>query len=126
MNPIINPMYFYWIDVLDTFKGVSIAMAVILGIFLIIYALHIFAEDIEINKIFLVSLISGFIIFLLTFTFVPSKNTMILMFLSKEVTYNRLILLSEKIGELKDEAKADVIDIIGELKSTKQDTLKAK
>jgi hypothetical protein len=48
--------------------------------------------------------------------FIPSRNTMIQMFIAKNITYDRVEKIAEESMDIKESIKQDVIDIIQAVK----------
>jgi hypothetical protein len=127
MEPIIAPSFFYWIDVLDTIRIIFFLLG---GIGIICFGISVpayFAEtitksDIRENtadyrffkKLCLCLILSIFV--LVSGIFVPAKPTLIKMKIAEYVTKDNVQKVVKYISDIKEETKADVIDIIKELK----------
>lgn len=99
---IIDPMFFYWISVIDNVKSVAIGASFIIGIALAIYAAGIMLEDAEFN---LKLLARGSIIFaasILISIFTPTTNTLIRMEIAKHATYENAETVLNYIQDLAD------------------------
>lgn len=91
MNYIINPSWFYWINVVDNFRVFSIVCAIVCGACCLLMIIPISEEydDSEIAKwekrqkiCFILCVILSAVLVL-----IPSKNTLIEMMIAKQATY---------------------------------------
>lgn len=109
MDYIINPYWFYWIEVADTIKGISIGAMVIFLIAAIILAAtahidYMFKDNNEgdAKKKVLFICIVGLFLSALVCIFVPSEKTLIEMQIAKMATHNNVDLTIDKIKEIVD------------------------
>lgn len=104
---IVDPMWFYWISVLDNVKIVLSVIALIVGCGLIVTILIMatecddFDEFRQAFKKLKVPQIGTFAVCLiLMICFVPSSETLIKMEIAKHVTYENTTIAIEKIEEV--------------------------
>ena len=109
MDYIINPYWFYWIEVADTIKGISIGAMVVFLIAAIILAAtahndYMFEDNNEgdAKKKVLFICIVGLVLSALVCIFVPSEKTLIEMQIAKLATHNNVDLTIDKIKEIVD------------------------
>lgn len=104
---IINPWVFYLIDVLSTANDMTVTLS---WISLIVGAAALFimgdrywteAEKKMLKKVFKTALITA-IVSSLTFTFIPSKETMYTMIVADNVTYENVELATDAIKDSVD------------------------
>jgi len=133
MEPIVSPETIYLLTVCNSIKGIAGAVAIILGIALIgifitaIVAKHMNSAwnyaDVEKEQKKRKSLADSMeiiakqclVIFLILLTiaiFVPSKKTMIAMYVADKITTNNLEAIVDGGAAVKNELKADIIEII--------------
>lgn len=119
MEYIINPSWFYWIEVSDCIKGCAIATAVIFLCAAIILAVVAKMDD-DFNehrsanakrKVLIYCLVS-LAVCVAVIIFVPSKRTLIEMMIAKKATYDNVSWTIEQIKEAVDY----VISAIKEIK----------
>lgn len=92
MNYIINPSWFYWLNVVDGLKVVLLAITIVGGIVGVCAALcgiDDWISDKEVKKLRKISKISIiiFLVCIIAFIFIPSKQTLIEMQVAKFATY---------------------------------------
>lgn len=101
MTPIINPMFFYWLDVADASKVVSMLVCIILAILAVVVSLIMidfddkgleFKRFSKIRKIFLIVAV----VCLIFGIFIPSKDTMYKMAAASFVTEGNIEYVVEK------------------------------
>ena len=112
MDYIINPMWFYWLQVADAVKSECIILTVIIGSILVIAAFvcgvwTIFGDNYytdECAKLikYIKRLVPIFIITTLCVIFVPSKRTLIEMEIAKHATYSNVESVKEQIKDATD------------------------
>ena len=109
MDYIINPAWFYWIEVADTIKAISIGAMVILLIASIVLAAtakidHDFHDDDECDrkKTVLFICLVGIAVSSLVCIFTPSRNTLIEMQIAKLATKGNVELTIDKVKEIVD------------------------
>lgn len=107
MDYIINPMWIYWIHVLDGLKilsmiltGIAIGCAIIVGIIWMSMSMSDEEEKIVLKwlKIFFFFAL-GFVVIAI---FIPSKETMIEMLVARFATHSNIALGVEQIKEIVD------------------------
>lgn len=110
---IINPMWIYWLEVLETIKSVGLFLMIISFLIICFFIMLIVAlfgeyrdEDEEKNFKNLVSKtkLSIYIWLSVLFisVFIPSKDTLIAMFISKNVTVEKVVQGKEAIKDSVD------------------------
>jgi Na+-transporting methylmalonyl-CoA/oxaloacetate decarboxylase beta subunit len=130
MEPIIAPSFFYWIDVIEGIKCLFIILPI--ACFAIITLIAWLSYDCmssysdeerkrkESRKKVLISktIRYGWIVFVIVFIgiLIPTKSTLIKMKIAEYVTKDNVHKVVKYISEIKEETKADVIEIIKELK----------
>ena len=103
MNSIINPAWFYWLNILDNISTVAIVMTILSGIGLTILVGISFVDDmfVETKKpIVVLSII--FSVFLLISIFVPDKNTLLEMKAAELATKENIDFTVESIKSIVD------------------------
>lgn len=119
MDYIINPSWFYWIEVADYIKGCAMGAAVILLIAVIILAIVAkmdddFGEDgsATAKRKVLIYCLVALAVCVAVIIFVPSKKTLIEMMIAKKATYDNVSWTLEQVKEAVDY----VISAIKEIK----------
>ena len=112
MDYIINPMWFYWLQIVDSIQGlfciVAIASGVISLILLAFYVASVFEgceyeEDSRKQlKGIIKPLVICFIIAITATVFIPSKQTLIEMEIAKHATYSNVESVKEQIKDAAD------------------------
>jgi len=119
MQPIVSPWFIYSLGIVQGIKDMAIAFSVLAG--LTLFALSIASiflwideEEDDVKKILKIMKISGTILLicLLLAIFVPSKDTLIAMYVADKLTYNTTEKILETGKDLKQELKKDIIEII--------------
>lgn len=118
MDYIINPSWFYWIEVADCIKGCALVAAIILLIAVIILAIVAkisddFGETKEAKvqrKVLLYCLI-GLAVSAAVVIFVPSKRTLIEMMIAQKATYDNVSWTIEQVKEAVDYIVTAIKDI---------------
>lgn len=109
--PIIDPMYFYLVHVLDTLSTISVlaVAAAITGMFLLgvlcvpFYVWGENEQEILIwAKKFFKSLLKVLVVAIILATIIPTRDTVIYMIIAKEATYDRLEKGKQEIKEIAD------------------------
>lgn len=107
-NYIINPSIFYWMNVLDSVRGVALIILLLsiacLIIALILYFIDVDEED-EVAKIYRkLMFISGIItvINIIIIIFIPDKRTSMEMLIARTATYENTQLTVQGIKEIVD------------------------
>ena len=109
MDYIINPSWFYWIEVADCIKGCAIVAAVILLCAAIVLAIVAkmdddFDEHGHANvkrKVFIYCLVA-LAVCVAVIIFVPSKRTLIEMMIARKATYDNVSWTVDQIKEVVD------------------------
>ena len=126
-NPIINPLWIYLIDVLNSLGGLLLAILIFAGAGLIvgfiIYMIWItdsyspnYDEDVEVNKTYQRLLKRGTIIFTvsaLLFTLIPSEKVMYTMFVATYITEENVEITGDDITDMVDYT-FEKVDQLGE------------
>ena len=106
-TPIVDPMWFYWISVIDNVKCVFSAIAFIISAMLIATIIIMvadcddFDEFMQMFKKFKWPKIATFAVCLiLMICFTPSSETLIKMEIAKHATYENTTIAIEKIEEV--------------------------
>lgn len=90
MEYYINPMWFYWLHVIESLRGVCIGLLIISAVAIVVIGIAICDEsdgDIEkLGKRIIKFCCFSLIISTLTLVFVPTKETMIEMMIARQVT----------------------------------------
>lgn len=123
MNSIINPWIFYWIGVLDTFKGVALIIAVITVIGVIVMGLWMGLDisfdngvDSDMAKLWIKLAIVSFVAFMIC-AVLPSESTCYKMLAAKMFTQDNINSATEYVTDVIDYA----VDKVKELNPV-QDT----
>lgn len=103
MTPIINPLVFYAIDLVNVLK--TVALLGIFGIIIIWFVMFVEEEGDFRPKIFQKALITFLI---LVEIFVPSTSTITKMLVAQNVTYERMEIVGETVQDIYD----DIISIV--------------
>ena len=99
---IIDPMFFYWISVIDNVKSVAMGLSFIMGIALAIYVVLTICEDASFNLKLLARLSIIFTASMLISIFTPTTNTLIRMEIAKHATYENAETVLTYIQDLAD------------------------
>lgn len=107
---IINPMWFYWLQVVDGIQGVFFVVAILSAIALIvcgIIACALYVDDCfedESKKIVkcLRPTVFILVVSMLLVIFIPSKKTLIEMEIAKHATYSNVTSIKEQITDAAD------------------------
>lgn len=109
MDYIINPSWFYWIEVADCIKGCAIAAAIILSCAAIILAIVAKIDDdfdehrsANVKRKVLIYCLVALAVCVVVIIFVPSKQTLIEMMIAKKATYGNVSWTIEQIKEAVD------------------------
>ena len=110
MEYIINPMWFYWIEVADTIKEISIGAMFVLLISAIIILAATSSIDDEFERKYaaktkrnvMVLCLIGLAVSALVCIIVPSRDTLISMQIAKLATHDNINLTADKIKEIVD------------------------
>lgn len=102
MNYIIDPMWFYWISVIDSVVMVFVALFVVsLVSTLVLFAIKIFDDPGTLNKPFIISVIV-LSVSTLAITFIPSKDVLIGMKVAELATYDNADITVDTIKSIVD------------------------
>jgi hypothetical protein len=127
MNPIINPSFFYWLNVVDgiitlftvvtVFVSIACLMISLWGLIIWTANSHCGDDDRDVitgKKLVRIgaSLFAVVVFLFLAISFIPSKDTLIQMAVAKNLTYDRVGKVISSGKALKDEVKNDIIDIL--------------
>ena len=115
MQPIINPMWFYLVEILDGVKDIGIICSVLTIAIAVLTFIIIDESDNNTKK--LKKLIMPIVISLLLAILVPSKSVMYQMLVAKNITKDNIDFILETSKQLKNELKQDIVDIIEESKN---------
>lgn len=113
MTPIINPMFFYWIEVADMAKALSVIICLILAIIAVTLSLIMIDFDGEssgfkrLSKIRKISLIVA-VVCLIFGIFIPSKDTMYKMAAASFVTEDNI----EYVVEMGKDGVEYIVEVI--------------
>jgi hypothetical protein len=112
MDYIIDPMWFYWLQIVDSIQGVCGVIAILSGVIGVIMLVFYFASvvegctDEEDSRKRLKGLIKPlavcFIIAMTVAVFIPSKQTLIEMEIAKHATYSNVESIKEQITDAAD------------------------
>ncbi len=123
MESIISPWFVYFVSLVDSLSNVITFFAVIAGLIAVIYITGIMVNRGEENedaieqwkrgwgKIGIATIVLSIILIPLA-VFMPTKNTLIAMYVANEVTYDRVEKAGEIAKDVKDEIKKDFMDIL--------------
>ena len=109
MDYIINPSWFYWIEVSDCIKGCAIGAAVILLIAAIVLAIAAKSDDdfceyksANAKRKVLIYCLVALAVCVAVIIFVPSKQTLIEMMIARTATYDNVSWTVDQIKEVVD------------------------
>lgn len=117
MDYIINPMWFYWLQVVDGLNGCMFAACVIVGIAFAVslcwYITARFPDDrefdelgkvhyVRLGKKFSIGFGVAFFILMIAAILIPSKETLVSMMIAKFATYNNAQLTVDTIKSAVD------------------------
>lgn len=120
MEPVINPMFFYWLSILDSLIGLLLVFALFSGTAYVLgvvgFLVNKADENDEIAKFLMrlktKTIAALFLVFIILSIFTPSKETLIEMEVARNITYDRIDKVVEIGNDLKNTLKSDIIDII--------------
>ena len=117
MEPIISPWFFY---VLGVIEGIQSLFGVTGGVLLVVSLATIIPMAIEYDlrktmKWHALGSIVG-VVFITVAILIPTKETVIQMAVAKQVTPDNITTITNIGKAVKDEAKADILDILKSLK----------
>ena len=115
MTPIVNPMMFYWLSIVDevdlaltlTF-GITFVIALCIGLFMIFEDVR---DDMYIGRMFKLTTIIA-IISCIGMIAVPSEDTLLKIFVAQNVTYENVEYVKDSANDLVDY----IIEKVDELK----------
>ena len=105
---IINPLWFYWIGIVDELKSLCYAISALCVVSLVVLTIVFFVEDendesdLKVRNAirpWLKRLGIACLLTVLLAIFIPSKETLIKMELARNVTYDNVSLTLQKIQE---------------------------
>lgn len=106
MEYIINPSWFYWLNVVDAVRGVACGYFILFIIAAIITLLTFFVADIPFREIETsrpcVFLFIGFVVAVLVLVFVPSKETLVEIQVARLATYDNVAMTVDGIKSVVD------------------------
>lgn len=109
MDYIINPLWFYWIEVSDCIKGCAIGAAIILLCAAIVLAIVAKMDDdfdehrsANAKRKVLIYCLVATAVCVAVIIFVPSKRTLIEMMIAKKATYDNISWTADQIKEIVD------------------------
>jgi len=102
MDYIINPMWFYWLHVVNIIGGVCVAAALVSGVAVTVFAIcdHIEGEDEHKKLVRKLTII--FVITMVGAIFIPDKTTMISMMVAKLTTVTNVNITVDAIKDIVD------------------------
>lgn len=117
MNYIIDPMWFYWINVVNWIKGVVLAIAILTLVVAFVHMIIMcddmdWSDDEANSKKWCIVYVAIAIGFFLVSAFVPSKQTLIEMQVAKFATYENVEWTVETIKQAVDY----IVEAVGSLK----------
>lgn len=108
MEPIINPMCFYWIDVISGLETLAVVFCVLSSAVVACYLLASLMEEENLicksKRSFrgFIAAIVGVVIFAFAIVFVPSKETMITMVVAQNVTTENIEKATDTVKSMID------------------------
>lgn len=105
-GPIIDPKWFYWLQVCDSIRFLFFLLAAFLGIAASVLALimmEMYEEELRKAKNTIIVLSVFIFVFVVAGILTPSKETMIEMEIAKHVTYESAATVIETITDTTDE-----------------------
>jgi Na+/melibiose symporter-like transporter len=116
MEPIIDPMFFYWIDVCGGVKLAAEATLILVVIGTIMSAVF-YATPLDDDMQRWASRMFKWCLLAVVATtsvviFTPTRQTLILMQVAKNITPDNVQSLKQLTGDVRESVKADIIDIM--------------
>lgn len=105
-GPIIDPKWFYWLQVCDSIRFLFFLLAAFLGIaagVLALIMMEMYEEELRKAKNTIIVLSVFIFVFVVAGILTPSKETMIEMEIAKHVTYESAATVIETITDTTDE-----------------------
>lgn len=130
MNPIVSPFFIYLLGVVDAICETAEAIAVI-GLLASIVAIagYLICRDSDEYEDYIPNwkravkiTVPILVISSIIFIFTPTRKTLIGMVVAKHVTTNNIESLIDASKDVKDELKADIIEIIESISGEKKDS----
>ena len=90
MTPVINPLVFYAIDIVDSIKNVFTAVIIFGTACLLFYIMAKYFDSEEINKKFVTRILAALLVLGFLLSFIPTSATITKMILAQNVTYERV------------------------------------
>ena len=118
MNPIIDPMVFYYGQLLQAAYGIGIFVSSVLAFGYIVLVVGLLTGDVrmkETEEVSLWKLVGFFILIVMMFLgslSIPTKNTYYRMVIARNLTPNNLEQLQGLADDTMESLKGDIIDII--------------
>ena len=129
MEPIISPWFIYFLGIVDGIGIVIGLTAIVVGILILVFCImEAVPWDFSNGKEDFVKMwyskrkwmVPFFIITLIACIVIPSKNTLIGMYVTKNITYDRAEKILDAGKSVKEELKNDVFELIEALKDDKE------
>jgi len=119
MEPIINPMFFYWVGLCGNLVIFSGVVTSVLGIAILILILvpvlgydELAEGTIKTCWRWVKLLVLPMVLSALTCVLLPSGRTLTKMVVAKNITPDNLTALQSLVGDAKDSLKADILEIV--------------
>jgi len=120
-DPIVSPLFIYLLQVVPLVRYFILVPSTIAGVIALISWLYNWLEDYydgsssfngnKVVKAFIISMA-----FVLLSIIIPTRNTMIQIYITKQITPNMLHKVRNATIDVKDELKKDILDIINTIK----------
>ena len=122
-TPIINPLYFYFIDIFETINDylsfLQFVFLISIVIFILVYVFSITENSFFAKRFsyrgFIISLILFFFVSLINI-FIPSRDTLYKMMIANFITYEKVDKTIKFGKDFEEKLKKDIIDIINSIK----------
>lgn len=101
MDYIINPMLFYWLDIVDTVKTVLLVAIIIIGIVFVCMIISHYVDD-EPKKKTIIRMGVALAVIIVACIFIPSKQTLIEMQIARYATKQNVEVGIEAIKSATD------------------------
>jgi len=121
MEPIVSPWFIYLLGLLGPITAVSALLGITSFVILLIFTFFKYIDDVKDEDNFLsktskrLFLIIGVICIMFSL-FIPNKNTLISMYVAKNITYENIEKITKKGEDIKGMLKKDIMDMIREIK----------
>ncbi len=116
-EPIINPLIFYLVEVLDNVHVISCiaSILIIIGIGVFLMFIMMGELDYKLHRKKFIGTVVALIVCATLAVFIPAKSTIYTMLIAKEVTYGRVDKIIKAGKDVRESLKQDIIDILKEL-----------